>query len=224
MPAVELGAELGAGGQILPPALARLLLGAALERPGGRARQQHGGQARKPFAGVAIGVNPNPVAVLAAQKLIDGQLGRLAHQIPQRRVNAADGVVTHAGSSRRSQRRPHQPAQAVNVARVFARQEFIKAPDDARHAGRNKSLAPANQARVRADLDQCPVIIRFQNRCFYFCNAHCWCEALFPSFDCGARAPPRRGTLRLAGAIAGKGSKTLYQETAGNSITERREL
>ena len=73
---------------------------------------------------VARAVGRNPVLRLAAEQFVDRHPERVADQVPQRQIDAADRVhrdahaaVVHGGA-------PHDVPQPLDIERVFAEQQF----------------------------------------------------------------------------------------------------
>ena len=86
------------------------------------ARHQQRRDAFERIAGMAIGIDCDRVAILAAQDLPDGNLVPFADRIQQRRLDAVDGVEDQARGGV-DHARAHAPHDAVDRNRILADQD-----------------------------------------------------------------------------------------------------
>src|SRR5262249_20380718 len=99
-------------------------------------------------------VGPDAVAVAAAEETVDRLLADLAHQVPQRDVDAADGVLDGAAPALPEHALPQLLADAGRLVGALADEVLPQHAD----AGRDESLArhgaaDADQPLVGDDLD-----------------------------------------------------------------------
>ena len=94
-----------------------------------RRRAQHVAQAGARGAAVRP-VEPHPVAQRPAEQLVDGDAEGLGLDVPERQLDAGDGLVGDpaevlAGAAQ------HVPVQALDGARILADEEILHVPDAA---------------------------------------------------------------------------------------------
>src|SRR5687768_1235587 len=143
--------------------LALLLMHVALGHPLRRARLQQGCDALERVAGMAVGIDGNLVAILAAENLPYRKFELLADNIQHRRLDTADGVISQ---SRRGMNATclHPPDEAIDGGWIFAHKNRVEFADDGRNSRAQERLPITGDLLVSFHFDENPIEIRLDDR------------------------------------------------------------